>query len=112
VGELFWKWVGSDQPGVGAVRVELTVPGEGVGVRAWGHGPLNGRVRVQGRRLLFSVDRLPAGQFIEGRVAVPAAAFTGAIPAGPERLPGILAEESRNAEEANARRAADAKRAE
>lgn len=105
VGELYWKWVGDQHPGVGEVRVALDVPGDGLDVRAWAHGPLNGRVELQGRRVLFSVSDLPSGSFVEGRVAVPTAAFTGAEPRGDARLPGILAEETQLAEEANQQRA-------
>ena len=105
VGELYWKWVGDQHPGVGEVRVALDVPGDGLDVRAWAHGPLHGRVEVQGTRVLFTITELPSGSFVEGRVTVPAAAFTATEPAGGERLPAILAEETQLAEEANQRRA-------
>ena len=39
VGELYWKWVGDEHPYIQVVQVRLTVPGDGVGVKAWAHGP-------------------------------------------------------------------------
>lgn len=102
VAELYWKWVGEQHPGVGAVRVLLSVPGEG-GVRAWAHGPFDGGVEIRANQVLFSVDGLPGGQFVEGRVAVPAANFSVA-PSGPPRLDAIVAEESALADAANTAR--------
>ncbi|HET9443873.1 MAG TPA: DUF2207 domain-containing protein [Acidimicrobiales bacterium] len=103
VGELYWKFVGDQHPGVGRVRVALEVPGDGLDIRAWAHGPLSGGLEIRGTLVLMSVDGLPAGRFVEGRVAVPAGNFTVA-PTGGARLPAILAEEQRLADEANAER--------
>ena len=108
VGELYWQFVGSEHPGVDVVRIELQVPGDGTDVRAWAHGPLDGLVEPLGNLVRFSVDGVPGGQFVEGRVAVPASAFPEVAPSGGERLPGILAEEQQLADEANAERARDA----
>ena len=107
VAELYWKFVGDEHPGVGVVRVSLEVPGDGTGVRAWAHGPLNGLVEPRGSTVLLSVDALPPNEFIEGRVTVPATAFTARTHAG-ERLPTVLAEEQRLADDANAERARQA----
>ena len=60
--------------------------------------------------MLFSVDNVGAGQFVEGRVAVPAGVFTDVSPTGPARLPVILPEEGQLADRANADRAAAARR--
>lgn len=111
VGELYWQFVGEEHPRVGRVRVELQVPGDGLDVRAWAHGPLTGVVRPEGRVVRLAVDDLPSGQFVEARVTVPAGAFT-ARPSGGARLPGVLAEEQARADDANAQRqrAADAER--
>lgn len=92
VGELYWKWVGDEHPPIQVVQVRLTVPGDGVGVKAWAHGPRHGIVQP-GKVTTFDVVALPAGQFVEGRVAVPVAAFTGATPGPSPRLPAIEAEE-------------------
>lgn len=107
VAELYWKFVGDEHPGVGVVRVSLEVPGDGTGVRAWAHGPLDGLVEPRGSTVLLSVDGLPPNEFVEGRVTVPAANFTNQTHAG-ERLPTVLAEEQRLAERANAERAREA----
>jgi len=109
VGELYWKFVGPDHPGIGRVAVVVDLPGSGVDVRAWAHGPLNGLVEPEGNRVRASVDRVPAGQFVELRVTQPAADFTAAPRSDDgERLPSVLAEEQRLADEANARRARSA----
>ncbi|MGI8793874.1 MAG: DUF2207 family protein [Acidimicrobiales bacterium] len=104
VSELYWKWVGADHPGVGAVRVGLSVPGNGADVRAWGHGPLDGGVAIEGNTVRWSVDGLPAGRFVEGRVTVPTGSFV-VPPTSGDRLPSVLAEEQEWADDANAARA-------
>lgn len=107
VGELYWKFVGPGHPGIGRVAVVVDLPGSGVDVRAWAHGPLNGLVEPEGSRVRASVDRVPAGQFVELRVTQPASDFTdaAALSTGEVLLPSVLAEEQRFADEANARRA-------
>jgi hypothetical protein len=108
VAELYWKWVGEDHPGIGRVRVTLTVPGGPGAVRAWGHGDLAGEVAVAGDRVTWSAPDVPAGSFVEGRVAVPAARVAVA-PFGAPRLDRILVQERAWAASANqARRAAEA----
>jgi uncharacterized membrane protein len=92
IGELYWKWVGTDHPYIQVVQVRLTVPGDGLGVKAWAHGPRHGIVQP-GKVTTFDVAGVPAGEFVEGRVAVPVAAFTAASPGSSPRLPTILAEE-------------------
>ena len=94
VGELYWKWVGTDHPYIQVVQVRLNVPGDGVGVKAWAHGPRNGIVQP-GKVTTFDVAGVPSGEFVEGRVAVPVAAFTAATPGSSPRLPIIEAEELR-----------------
>ena len=102
VGELYWQFVGDDFPGVGEVDVEVTFPDD-EGLRAWAHGPLNGVVDIDGEVVTLSVDDLDAGQFVEARVVSPAENFT-ATPIPQERLPAILAEEQRFADDANRER--------
>jgi uncharacterized membrane protein len=92
VGELYWKWIAGEHPPVQVVQVRLSVPGDGIGVKAWAHGPRHGIVQP-GRVTTFDVVALPAGEFVEGRVAVPIAAFTNATPGSSPRLPTIEAEE-------------------
>jgi uncharacterized membrane protein len=77
-------------------------------VRAWAHGPLNGTVKiVSGSRVQFDVSSLPRRTFWEGRITMPAEAFS-AVPltGNTDRLPAVLAEEKRWADEANAQREA------
>ncbi len=105
VGELYWQFVGNDHPGIGSVAVRITVPGsfdaaaedntpdtDATVLRAWAHGPSNGRVDLTADSVVLAVDDVPGGRFVEARVAIPAGAFTGAATSG-SRLPTILAEE-------------------
>lgn len=107
VGELYWKWVGDQHPGIDVLSVRLTVPGNGEGVRAWFHAGRGGEVRPgPGPVTTFDFVGLPAGRFAEGRVTVPVANFS--VPPGPSpRLPGVLAEERRFIEEDARRQARD-----
>jgi uncharacterized membrane protein len=100
VGELYWQFVGTDFPHVDRVRVVVHVPGDGAGVRAWAHGPLHGIVGLDGPRVTLDVDDLDAGVFVEARVAIPSSVFS-VPPTGEPRLPAILEEEGRLADEAN-----------
>lgn len=74
-------------------------------VRAWGHGPLSGRVRNGGDLIVFTVRDLDPGQFVEGSVLFPASSvpLMAKQPGGPGRQ-RILAEEQRLADQANATR--------
>lgn len=76
-------------------------------VRAWGHGPLQGSVRIPDpQTVVLSVRDLPPGRFVEGSILMPA----DAVPleaASPEAKRGsILADEASLAEQANAARLA------
>ncbi|OWY62033.1 hypothetical protein B7486_60585, partial [cyanobacterium TDX16] len=103
VGELEWQWIGSDFPEVDRFSAEITMP-TGEGVRAWGHGPLNGEVsEADGGTVTFTVDGVPYGQLVETRLVAPASAFDGE-PIGPPMLDEILAEEGAEAAAANAQR--------
>lgn len=104
VAELEWKWIGFGYPAVDRFTAEITMPGSGEGVRAWGHGPLNGVVSPNdGGTITFEVDGVPQGQFVETRVVAPSAAFD-VEPVGPPMLQTILAEEEANASTANQQR--------
>jgi uncharacterized membrane protein len=103
VGELYWQFIGTDHPGVGSMNVHISLPGEypvaapatadtdTSVVRAWAHGPLNGRVQPSARGVDLSVTGVPARTFVEGRVVIPLKAF--AAPGTSARLPKILREE-------------------
>ena len=108
VAELYWKWVGEDHPGIGRVRVTLTVP-DGTGtLRAWGHGARTGEVTVADDRVEWAVRDVPDASFVEGRVAVPADRFDVA-PFGAPRLERILTQERAWAASANQDRRAAAR---
>lgn len=103
VGELEWMWIGSDYPAVGRFRAEITMPAT-EGIRAWGHGPLNGEVsEAQAGTVTFTVDGVPYGQLVESRLVAPASAFQGEA-IGPPMLDEILAEEQAQADAANVER--------
>ncbi len=111
VAELYWNWIGTISPGTDRLDVDLTVPGPGRQVRAWAHGPLNGELTRDGDHILLAVDDVPAGQFVDSRVLVPADRFT-VRPTGEPVEDQIVAEETRLAEIANAQRQAAADQAE
>jgi uncharacterized membrane protein len=103
VGELYWQFIGTDHPGVGSMNVHISLPGEypvaapttadadTSVVRAWAHGPLNGKVQPSARSVDLSVTGVPARTFVEGRIVIPLKAFTA--PGTSARLPKILREE-------------------
>jgi uncharacterized membrane protein len=103
--ELYWKWVGEDHPTIGRVTADLALPTGPGRVRAWGHGPLNGVVRVGEQSVRWAARDVPQGTFVEGRVAIPAVRFPTLAPTDPTpRLPSMLAEERAWADAANAER--------
>jgi uncharacterized membrane protein len=103
VGELYWQFIGTDHPGVRSMNVHINLPGEypvaapatadsdTSVVRAWAHGPLNGKVQPSARGVDLSVTGVPARTFVEGRIVIPLKAFT--TPGTSARLPKILREE-------------------
>ena len=103
VGDLHWQFVGEDFPSVDAVSVTVTFPGDGAGLRAFGHGSLHGVVDVRGTTVTMTVDDNPAGAPVELRAVYPSSHFT-VPPRGEPVLDEILAEEAALAEEANRRR--------
>ncbi|HEY3724378.1 MAG TPA: DUF2207 domain-containing protein [Acidimicrobiia bacterium] len=104
--ELYWKWVGDAHPTIGTVRVTLAVPPGPGRVRAWGHGPLDGVVRISGDTVRWRATSVPQGTFVEGRVATPKARLPALAPTtATPRLPTILTEERAWAVSANRARA-------
>lgn len=112
VGELYWKFIGDEwEVRQEDILVDLELPaGATIGdIRAWGHGPLAGEVKiVSPTRVTWTLGRLPAGQFLEGRVTFP----TQLVPGATRRstapgLPGILKEEEALARRANIDRLKD-----
>src|SRR5439155_16073552 len=64
VGELYWKFVGTDHPGIGDMSVRLVTPAAEGGVRAWAHGPLNGVVSIDRGTVTLDVHPVPAATFV------------------------------------------------
>lgn len=107
VADLRWQWLGPQHPGVGSLDADLFLPDAAAGdpgLRAWGHGPLSGEVLVEGNRVHWESQDVPAGVAVAGRVAVPREALD--LGAGPAPiLPAIEAEEAAREAEAGRRRA-------
>jgi len=107
--EIYWKFIGDrwDLP-ARDITVHVVLP-DGVvrdEVRAWAHGPLTGLVTINDDATVdLTVDRLPAYEFLEGRILFPQAAVPGAVTIPGPRLQHILDEEGRWADEANKERA-------
>ncbi len=111
VAELYYQFVGDQWDyGVDRVLVTLTLP-EGAQqneLRAWGHGPLHGNVEIMGpRQVQWSIEKLPARTFLEGRVTFPTSLITGehAQRTGRLAFEQILKEEEGWARSANWERA-------
>ena len=80
-----------------------TVPLERGDLRAWGHGPVGGEVRLPDpQTVTLEISDLPASTFVEGSILMPpeVAPLAPVYPGGPGRE-RILAEEGRLAREAN-----------
>ncbi|MBO4365808.1 MAG: DUF2207 domain-containing protein [Eggerthellaceae bacterium] len=108
--ELYWKFVPEGWECASndvTCTVHLPVP-EGVAVaagenvRAWGHGPLSGHVGFSGDDIVYTVPRVPSGEFAEMRIAFPTEWVVQAQQLTGSRLDTILAEEQQWADEANA----------
>ena len=104
--ELYLQFVGRQwEQEHQAVSVELNVPpgASKEEIRAWGHGPLSGIVKVlSGEQVVWEVSPLPGNTFLEGRVTFPPQLVPGAVRySGTEGLPSIIAEEEKWAAESN-----------
>jgi uncharacterized membrane protein len=103
--ELYMKFVGEGwERGVTEVLVYLTLPGEtaAADLRAFGHGPLHGRVDIlEGGRIHWQVSPLPHRTFLEGRVLFP----PGLVPAATRTSGRTARDEILKEEEGWARRA-------
>ncbi|MDZ7360674.1 MAG: DUF2207 domain-containing protein [candidate division KSB1 bacterium] len=111
VAELYYKFVGTGWDRASEkVHVTIQFPPEirRDELRAWAHGPLHGEIEIRpGNLVAMAVDHLPRRQFWEARVIFPAQYLSAAAPAlrdDREAAPGILAQETRWAEEANRQR--------
>ena len=113
VDALYWKWVGTEHPTIGRVRAVLHVPAGAGMLKAWGHGPLNGNVKVGADTVTWVASKVPTGTWVEGRVVIQATRLPAIVPTAPAQLSRILAEEdawSRAANDTRAKAAVDAQR--
>ena len=113
VDALYWKWVGTEHPTIGRVRAVLHVPAGAGELKAWGHGPLNGNVKVGADTVTWVASKVPTGTWVEGRVVIPATRLPAVVPTAPAQLARILTEEdawSRAANDTRAKAAVDAQR--
>ena len=113
-GELYWKFV-SDGWDVESQNVTCTIhlpvpSGESVvggdNVRAWGHGPLDASLAFDGNDIVYTVPGVGTSEYAEARIAFPASWISDCPETSGTVLSSILAEEQKNADDANARRAA------
>lgn len=110
VAELYFQFVGDEwEKPVQKVLVTLRLPAgaQKEEIRAWGHGPLHGNVRIENaEQVTWNVAPLPGRTFLEGRVAFPPQLVPEitTVRQGKERLPQILEEETAWAKRANQER--------
>lgn len=113
-GELYWKFV-SDGWDVESENVTCTIhlpvpSGESVvggdNVRAWGHGPLDASLVFDGNDIVYTVPGVGTSEYAEARITFPASWISDCPETSGTVLSSILAEEQKNADDANARRAA------
>ena len=123
VADLYWKYVLPEwEEASDDVTLELTVPmpegeqlvKEDERVRAWGHGPLDGIVKIEPNGIIrYTVSHVSAGQYAEARVLVPSdwlSSFEAESVSEKERLalthlPEVLEKEQKWVDEANRNRA-------
>ena len=100
VAELYRGFVGDDwDQATDRVNITLNLPpgAEPEQVRAWGHGPLQGEVRiVSGARVEWHLGSLPSYTFVESRVLFP----TALVPQATHRTGKVAEQEILAAEEA------------
>lgn len=121
VGEVYWKYIGSQwaEPSENVTMTfSLPVPqgtevNAGDNVRAWGHGPLDGSVKVNADgTIVYTVPHVNAGQYAEARIVFPVSWLTNlsaeaaALHKDETRLDTVLKEEQTWADQANRERMA------
>jgi len=110
VAELYYQFVGAEwEKPVQKILVTLRLPAgaQKEEIRAWGHGPLHGDVRIENaEQVTWQIAPLPGRTFLEGRVAFPPQLVPEikTVRQGQERLPQILEEETAWAKKANRER--------
>ncbi len=98
-GEFYWKFIGPEnETDIRSLEIYLTLP-EGAtkdSIKAFGHGPLNGKVKLlDDRTVHFSVENLKSENYVEVRALFPSDLLsTMDYSSQEEKLPEILAEEN------------------
>lgn len=111
--ELYWQFVGSSFAiDTKKITGKISLPKEVTNLedlRVWGHTKyLNGEIKkVDNKTVSFQVDNFDSGTYVEVRIAVPANTITSSARTySTAKLSSILSEETKWADDANARRAA------
>lgn len=109
--ELYWQFVGSDfEVSADSITGTITLPTNVASkedIRVWGHTKyLNGEINVTKLDTVeFTVNNYQSGNYVEARLAMPTYLFGEAqIKSNTNKLDSIIAEETKWANEANARR--------
>ncbi len=98
--ELYWKFFDDRNPSeLETVNIAVELP-EGVGqeeVAAFGHGPLDGTVRVEnGGMVRYQVSPLPSGELLEVRILFPRSTVPGSTRISADSMLDAIREEERN----------------
>ncbi|NLM45853.1 MAG: DUF2207 domain-containing protein [Firmicutes bacterium] len=109
VAELYYQFIGDAwETHADSVSITLQLPPGAASrdIRAWGHGPLHGKVEIlTDGTVSWQIDKLPARTYLEGRVTFPPSLVPQAvIKTGKTALPQILQEEEQLAAAANTAR--------
>ncbi|MBN2285788.1 MAG: DUF2207 domain-containing protein [Tissierellales bacterium] len=109
IGEIYYKFIGNEtEVPQHNVKVRLLLPenSNAEDFRAWGHGPLDGEVRLIGsNEVVWEIDYLPPKTFLEGRVTfTPSIISNESLKTNQNALPKILSEEQKWADSANLKR--------
>ena len=109
--ELYWQFVGSDfEVSADSITGTITLPTNVASkedIRVWGHTKyLNGEINVTKLDTVeFTVNNYQSGNYVEARLAMPTYLFGEAqTKSNANKLDSIIAEETKWANEANARR--------
>ena len=109
--ELYWQFVGSDfEVSADSITGTITLPTNVASkedIRVWGHTKyLNGEINVTKLDTVeFTVNNYQSGNYVEARLAMPTYLLGEAqIKSNTNKLDSIIAEETKWANEANARR--------
>ena len=114
IAEFYNKLISDFDIPINQLSTEITIP-DGANsddVRIWAHGPLNGNIeKIADNKILAKVENVPRKTFVEVRATMPTALFPNATYFSHKKaLAGIIAEETKWADEANKQRENEQKR--